>query len=170
MDIPFKLTFYLNDSEGKEFNKFAKTLEEALQNIEDYCFSCKELQDIRVKFESNYTDIDLWIETMDMLPLKSFLDSEVELQRFLPSQETRGLYLNNKSKYNVRQLDYSYLLPGVYRIIVTIGNTDKYFAFLKVEPLRIDKEQLDLMREEVESILNGLAKEIATKRNLMGQK
>lgn len=170
MDIPFKLTFFINDFEGELFNKFANTLEDALEDIENYCFSCKELHDIRVKFESNEEDIDLWIEVMDMLPLKSFLDLEVELQRFLPSEETRGIYLNKKSKYNVQELDYSYLLPGVYRIIVTVDKTIKYFAFLKVEPLRINEEQLILMREEVESTLDGLAKEIATKRSLMGQK
>lgn len=168
MDIPFKLTFFSNDSEGEEFKGFADSLELALDNIEDFSFSCKELQDLRVKFESNVENIDLWIEIMDMLPLESFKGLEEEIERFLPSAEIRGIYLNNKSIYNTNRLDYSYLLPGLYRIIVRKDNTDKYFGFLKVDSLRINEEQLSVMRNEVEDILSGLAKEVATKRNLSG--
>lgn len=168
MDIPFKLNFFLNDSEGAEFKGFADSLELALEQIDDFSFSCKELQDLRVKFESNVENIDLWIEIMDMLPSESFQDSEEEIQRILPSEEIRGLYLNYKSIYNVNRLDYSYLLPGIYRIIVRENNTDKYFGFLKVDSLRINEEQLSVMRNEVEDILSGLAKEVATKRSITG--
>ncbi|OXS68582.1 hypothetical protein B1B04_20005 [Lysinibacillus sp. KCTC 33748] len=168
MDIPFKLTFFPNNSTGEEFKWFADSLELALDKIEDFSFSCKELQDLRVKFESTVENIDLWIEIMDMLPLESFKGSEKEIERFLPSAEMRGLYLNSNSYYNTNRLEYSTLLPGVYRMIVRENNTDKYFAFLKVGSKQINEEQLSVMRNEVEDILSGLAKEVATKRNLTG--
>lgn len=168
MDIPFKLTFFSNDSEGEELKGFANSLELALEQIDDFSFSCKELQDLRVKFESNVENIDLWIEIMDMLPLESFKASEEESERFLPSDEIRGLYLNYKSIYNLDNLDYGYILPGIYRIIVSINNTNKFFGFLKVDSLRINEEQLSVMRNEVEDILSGLAKEVATKRSING--
>lgn len=168
MDIPFKLTFFSNKSEGKEFRGFADSLELASDKIDDYSFSCKELHDLRVKFESSVENIDLWIEIMDMLPLESFKGSEKDTERFLPSAEIRGLYLNSNSYYNTNRLEYSTLLPGVYRMIVRENNTDKYFAFLKVDSIRINEEQLSVMRDEVEDILSGLAKEVATKRSLTG--
>lgn len=168
MDIPFKLTFFLNKSEGEDYKGFADSLELALDKIDDFSFSCKELQDLRVKFESSVENIDLWIEIMDMLPLESFKGSEKDIERFLPSAEMRGLYLNSNSNYNTNRLEYSTLLPGVYRMIVRENNTDKYFAFLKVGSIRINEEQLSVMRNEVEDILSGLAKEVATKRSLTG--
>ncbi|GIN89465.1 hypothetical protein J22TS1_05160 [Siminovitchia terrae] len=166
MDIPFKLTFYLNDSSGDEFARFSTSLDEVLENVEDYCYSCNELQDLRVRFESKQSGAELWIEIMDMLPEKSFKEYEIEQDHFLPSEDIRGIYLNINSKYNENKLDYSFLLPGIYRIVVTINKSDKYYSFLKVNPLRINEEQLKIMREEVENILNGLAKEVTTKRSI----
>lgn len=170
MDIPFKLIFFTNDAPGDDFNRFSTTLEEALENLEYYSYFCNELQDLRVKFVCEQINAGLWIEIMDMLPEKSFRGSEVELEHFLPSKEIRGLYLHPDSNFNADKLNFSYLLPGVYRIVVTVNKNEKYYAFLKVNPLRINEEQLNLMREEVEGILDDLTKEIATKRSLMTSK
>gem|GEM_PF-5389740 len=168
MVIPFNLQFFPNQSEGESFKNFAGSLKEALEDIETYSYSCNELQDLRVKFESPVVDAELWIEVMDMLPQHAFIATEFEVQKFLPSNQFRGLFLNYNSKFNEDKTDYSNLLPGIYRIVVSIGKEEKYYAFLKINPLRVGEEQLYLMREEIEEILSGLAKEIATKRITMG--
>lgn len=169
MDIPFKLTiFNNNDFFGKEADNFAEDIETALERIEEFSYGCKELQDVRIKFESTRKNLDLWIEVMDMLPSKCFTDNEEEVGRFLPSNHIRGLYLNISSNHNTEKWDYSPLLPGVYKMVIRENNIDRYFGFLKVESLQINEEQLNTMRDEVEHILEGLAKEVATKRNLAG--
>lgn len=169
MDIPFKLYFFSNnDQQGEEAKGFAEDLDTALKNLEEFNYSCKELQDIRLKFDSEQENLDLWIEVMDMLPSKSFTEKEEEVGRFLPSENLRGLYLNSASKNNAEKLEYSPLLPGLYKIIIRENSINKYYSFLKVESLQINEEQLSIMRNEIEDILEGLAKEVATKRVLNG--
>lgn len=165
MDIPFKLTCFLNKAE-KNFNSFSNDYEEALKNIEIYSLSCNELQDMRIQFMSDKPTLDFWIEIMDMLPKETFDELEIETGRFNPSEKIRGMYLNVASEFNPEKLEYSTLLPGIYKMVIRENKIEKYFAFLKVESIRINEEQLLTMRNEVEDILSGLAKEVATKRKM----
>lgn len=166
MGIPFNLLFFSDkNTVGDLVISFSTDLEEALKNLEEYSYSCTELCDLRVKFECNQPDAKLWIEIMDMLPEKSFRDSETVF--FHPSQEIRGLYLNFESDFNTDNLNFSCLLPGVYRMVVTVHD-EEYYAFLKVTPSRIHVEQLNLMRGEIEGTLVDLAKETAVRRNFAG--
>ena len=164
MDIPFKLTFYVNQKEGETFSRFNTDFEDALMQIDECSFQCKELNDFRLSFESQKTNLELWIELMDMLPLNQFTQDEKERITFKPSSRIRPLYLNWESKFNTEGIEYSPFLPGTYRITVYEDGVEKYFSFLIVNALHINKEQLDTMRDEIESILSGLAKEVISKQ------
>lgn len=165
MDIPFKVTFISYPEKIMEWANFSPSLTYALDDIKKYSYDCKELNDLRVKFECDDTEAKLWIEVMDMLPNAEFEEDEVEC--FLPSNRYRNIYLDSKSKDNEKGLVYTPLLPGVYRIIVTLAGSEKFYAFLNVEPLRINENQLETMRKEVEETIAGLAKGISSKKTAL---
>lgn len=165
MDIPFKLTFISYPEKIMEWTNFSPSLTDALDDINKYSYNCKELLDLRVKFECEDLEAKLWIEVMDMLPNAEFEEGEVEC--FLPSSRYRNIYLNSESKDNEKGLVYTPLLPGVYRIIVTFAGNEKLYAFLNIEPLRINENQLETMRKEVEETIAGLAKGISTKKTAL---
>lgn len=166
MDIPFKLTFFEGHSNGESFSNFANDFKNAIENEDEYCFSCRELSDFRLLFESDKPNLSLWIEVMDILSIESFNNSERKYERFEPSSEIRPLYLNEKSKYNEQETKYSSLLPGLYRMVVYENNKEKYYSFIKIEPRHINQNQLEIMREEIEMMLNGLAKEVSYSKRL----
>ena len=165
MDIPFKVTFISYPEKMTEFKNFSSSLTDALDDIKKYSFECKELTDLRVMFECDDIEANLWIEVMDMLPSAEFEEGETEF--FLPSSRYRNIYLDLESKDNEKILVYTPLLPGVYRIIVTLAGNEKYYAFLNVEPLRINENQLETMRKEVEKTISGLAKGISSKKTAL---
>jgi len=55
----------------------------------------------------------------------------------------------------------------VYRLIITLTASEKFYAFINVTPLRINENQLETMREEVEETIVGLAKETSYKKNAL---
>lgn len=59
---------------------------------------------------------------------------------------------------------YPYI-PGIYRIMVTVGS-QRFYSFVKVQSNRLTEGQLDTMREEVESLLKGLALDLVRKNRI----
>lgn len=164
MVIPFNLLFFRNNNEGEKFSDFTTSYTEAINNIDKFSYSANELQDLRVLFSSNHSEIStLWIELMDMLPIDCFENEESE-NKFHASKSIRGLYLNSKSNNNPANKEYPILLPGAYKMIIKVSDVS-YYAFLNIKPIRITEKQIDFMREEVEETLLGLSKEVTKKSN-----
>lgn len=173
MDIPFNLTFYTFRGNYQNAKRFAESHKELIEASESYTIEVKENQDLEVLFETNPETRFEWtleIDILDGLPESCFTYEELQKMNkpfFYPSEKKRPLYLDSRSDKNASILGVRYpmLIPGSYKIIIKNNNTT-YFAFLKVTPLRIDNDQLDLMRKEIESYIKGLSLDFKRNSNM----
>lgn len=162
MDIPFKLYIENHFNRMIEFKKFTQNFNLLLEEPNKYSLNIPENHDLGIFFQSKF-DCYLEIDFMDILPGYCFTEEELEDDEnfpcFYPNEKTRYLYLNTKSKKNHDEIEFPMLVPGCYTIKVTMENTEVYFALLEINPLRVESNQLEIMRHEIEDFLNGLAKE-----------
>lgn len=166
MDIPFKLELYNYMDEQIIIEKFANSQQNLLENEIKYSIEVKENHDLSLRFLSNH-DSKLEIELLDVLPEHCFTEEELEDEKpvFLPSNHKRHLYLNKESPKNEESIDYPSLIPGSYKVIVKTKAMN-YYAFLKIMPLRIDEDQLQIMKEEIDYYINGLSKQFRKGANI----
>lgn len=160
MDMPFDLEFYNHKPIGEKFDAFSTSREELIVNTNKYTYTVNEAQDLRILFTTSESSSKFYIELMDTMPRECFNDEEDNF--FLPSESIRPLYMNQNSNNNESKLEYPYILPGRYMIKI---NTERqlYFAFLDIQSLRISESQLFIMRDEVESVVKGLSKQLYNK-------
>ena len=162
MGIPFELKFLSHNTETHCVN-FTESWIEAITDSNRFVYQVEELKDLRVLFKTTEAakNLRLFIEFMDVLPTSCFNVGEENF--YYPSNEERYLYLNEKSNLNVHNEVFSELLPGKYKVGVD-SEVKIYFCILEVIPSRLDSNQLNLMREEIEETLLGLSQQF-TKKN-----
>jgi len=167
MDMPFKLIFYKHTPVGENFTSFSTSWQSAIQNADKYTYSIQEAQDLRIRFyDFEDTNSKIYIELLDTLPEECFEEEENLIEEensfFFSSDAIRPLYMNQNSKNNRKKLEYPYILPGRYKITIR-RKKQVYYAFLRINPLRITTKQLDTMRDDIENTMRGLSKQLYTK-------
>lgn len=161
MDIPFDLKFIETKNGKKYFNNivdFTDSLESLMNNKENYINEVSELIDLEIYFNSENKYLKFKIEFLDILPENEFKSDEDYF--FTPDDNNRTIYMNDSRNGH----NYTSLIPGDY-IIEVSENDNKFMTFLKVNPKNVDFNQLNSMKEEIETVIKGLSKEISLKRN-----
>jgi hypothetical protein len=154
--LPFSVTFTMRFLEGESEQKvpfFFTTESELYEEGATPVISVTENIPLQIHFQSDNSSDRLYMDGLDALP-ETFIqidkqDGDIFLQ---PSEHPVVLYDIQAEYY------YPYI-PGLYRLKVRHEN-ENYYAWLKIVPKQINQKQLDIMREEVEQVLKGLAHDL----------
>ncbi|MEK4080451.1 DUF2357 domain-containing protein [Solibacillus sp. FSL K6-1126] len=151
MVIPFKIEFKQN----KPFlvDKFVRTEAELFNLTDEEIPVVKENKTLELFFSSTNPDDKLSFDLLDIVQKDDRFD---ELTYIQPSIDPIKIYDSNGTYTGA-------LIPGYYKITVT-SNNERYYSWLKVKPKQVTEEQWIVMREEVESEITGLARDILFKR------
>lgn len=151
MVIPFKIEFKQNNT--YLVDKFVRTEAELFNLTDEEIPIVKENITLELIFSSTNPDDKLSFDLLDIVQKDDRFDELIYIQ---PSIEPIKIYDSNGTYTGA-------LIPGYYKITVT-SNNESYYSWLKVKPKQVTEEQWIVMREEVESELIGLARDILFKR------
>ncbi|QKG83646.1 DUF2357 domain-containing protein [Kroppenstedtia pulmonis] len=110
-----------------------------------------------MKFVSNDVNARFYMDGLDSLPIK-LVETDEEGEAFLPSSSdpvTLFDYPKNSEPHKSEDEFYPFV-PGHYRIRV-VSQGIHYYSWIQILPKQIQVTQWELMKDEVESLLNGLA-------------
>lgn len=159
MDIQFEI---LMDQEVGEKRKFNIQVKKYVENKSEL-FSIEE-QDIpivvenlplRLQFKSKNQTDKLYFDIFDSLPNNAVVIDSSGLPYVSPRNNEYTLYDNNN--------EYLALIPGYYTLCV-VYNGIHYYSLVKVTSKQINEEQWLSMRDEIETVISGLAQETLQKR------
>lgn len=120
---------------------------------EDTCIVIRENIDVHVLFQSENETCRLYVEGLDWTINKGEMEDDNQ-SYILPSAKKRLLFSHDQFP----------LIPGDYCIRVVCGVS--YYTMLRVLPKQITTGQLQIMKEEIESFLKGLAYEMVQSPSL----
>lgn len=150
----FSIIFYQKYTKTKKKLNFHKTIEEANNDVD--MLSIEENRDIDIIFNCIDINARFYMDGLDVLP-----------ENIVEEDEVGNIYLrpSNYSIPLVKVSDGFYpLIPGKYRIKVCIYD-ETYYSIIRVKNKLISEEEADLIKNDLESEINGLAFELI-RRNL----
>ena len=119
----------------------------------------KENIDVSILFQSPNKNLRLYMDGLDTLSEHLIeVDPEKGEVYLLPSEQSVTLFSNKEEYYP--------LIPGFYRLVV-VADGQSFFSWIKVIPKQLEESQWEIMRDEVEKELMGLAREIVLNRTGM---
>ncbi|WP_066255455.1 DUF2357 domain-containing protein [Neobacillus drentensis] len=128
-----------------------------LQKREENFIEIKENIELTVTFSSNRDDAKFFMDGLEALPEPKLHVDPLEREVYLaPSEKPVALFDNTKAYYP--------LIPGLYRIMV-VCDEQRYFSGVKVIPKQIEETQWEIMKEEIEKEVSGLAREVILQKN-----
>lgn len=137
----------------KQFTQCKDTMIEEISEV-------KELHELYISFKvdcEKNNDTKLYMDIFDILEDVNY-DEDINMSYIL-SGTTICLYKQ-------RNGDRSYpIVPGIYRIIVKIEN-DVFYSYIKVNPLHLYDNELDIIKFDIERVCKGLARDIVIKGDL----
>lgn len=165
MAIPSKV-FEVIFTQKREGNDNPITVEHYFTNEtdfyekrEDNFIEIRENIELSITFRSQNKDSRLYMDGLDTLSERLLevdpLKGEVYLS---PMDQSIILFANSN--------DYYPLIPGFYRIVVD-HDGQRYYSWIKVIPKQLKEAQWEVMRNEVENELRGLAREVIFKKTGM---
>jgi hypothetical protein len=162
MATPFKgfeviFTQKFGEQEKKiEVNQFFTIEKNFYEKKEEVYTEIKENLGLTITFRSQTADAQFFMDGLETLPERRMevdpLQGEVYLS---PSEEPVTLFDHTQEYYP--------LIPGLYRIVV-VYHAQQFFSWVKVLPKQLDEAQWEIMRQEVEKELNGLARDFMLKK------
>ncbi|QIZ09139.1 hypothetical protein HFZ78_22515 [Priestia megaterium] len=112
---------------------------------------------LTVTFCSNRDDAKFFMDGLESLPETMLHVDPFEREVYLaPSEKPVTLFDHTKAYYP--------LIPGLYRIVV-VYDGQRYFSCIKVIPKQIEETQWEIMKQEVEREVSGLAREVILRKN-----
>jgi hypothetical protein len=159
MAIQSNLPFSLALSQGESNVMYPEFVERLTD--EDPSVIIRENISLKVFFTSPNPSVKLYMEGLELLPDRFLEFDEQKVPYLPPSDKPYTLFA-----YDVQQ-DYYPLIPGVYQITVVVGNK-QYYALYKVVPKQLSQVQWELMRDELENELRGLAQDLVRKHLSIG--
>ncbi len=151
-ELPFRLAFIVGNSEmPQEISAFYKS-EEELYHVSPSIEVLEYLQ-VAAVFECDDLQAKLYIEGIDELVSK-FVQEEDGRAFINPANEPLLLFSHD---------DYP-LIPAYYQIVVETKG-EFYYAVLHVKPIHVSEVAWEIMRDDLENILSGLAMDLVF-RNL----
>lgn len=153
-NLVFKLNYY-NDHKLLTPTQYFESNQELYEQTQNIELEIKENVPFEIIFSSEDDQAKLFMDGLDSLPEKFVKIEKDGGEPYLsPSSSAITLY-QNKDEF------YPYI-PGLYTIkIQTKSKT--YYTWLKIITNRINEEQLETMRNEVETVLRGLAQDLIRK-------
>ncbi|MED4455127.1 DUF2357 domain-containing protein [Metabacillus fastidiosus] len=165
MDIPFNLTFIHNGdksyrSEVKVLH-FVSNSEELARVDGESVITLTENVDLTVLFTCIESNAAFYMDGLDTLPETLVKEDEKGEVYLSPSDKEQALFTNKDYENN-----YSFypLIPGFYRIKVEVRNKS-FYALIRVKPKQLFKEQWELMINEIEETLHGLAQDLVRRNS-----
>ncbi|RKQ12772.1 DUF2357 domain-containing protein [Ureibacillus endophyticus] len=156
MDLPFKLTFF-QYSKSKTVEKYVDSLSELYRMETENIIEITENLDTYLSF-SGVEDVRLYMDGLELLP-EEFVGEDENGNVFLePSDLKHAIY------ENVGNNSYFPLIPGYYQICV-ISSGKKYFSLFRIRTKQVTEEQWEVMKNDVEKSLSGLAQDLVKKNS-----
>lgn len=130
-------TFYSNETELAHCNPSAVLVE----NI-----------DLLIHFQCDDENSKLYMDGLESIP-EMYVEEDDNGETFLrPSNYPIPLF----------KFEFYPLIPGFYRLLVETNNT-KYFTLIQIKPKQLSVQQWEIMKDELESELAGLAQDLIRK-------
>ncbi|MBO0601987.1 DUF2357 domain-containing protein [Sporosarcina sp. E16_3] len=120
----------------------------------DKMISITENRDIKMIFSGNNLGARLYIDTLDYYQGAICKEDEEGNIFIEESEDPIQLFKNSFDRENITS--YYPFIPGTYRIYVLCGEK-KYYAYLNVEPKQVSKQELSIMKSELEEMIENLA-------------
>lgn len=152
-NLPFTVTFSLrfkNETIDKKVPVFYQSEEELFHHSETVHLAIPENVPLDLSFISEEATSKLFMDGLDLLP-----------QGMLEEVDGGDIFLkptvNPIVLYDLQEEYYPYI-PGLYRL--TVYDQDQpYFAWIRVIPKQMSEDQWEVMIEDVEKEVKGLAEE-----------
>lgn len=156
-DLPFEVCFLLTQFSGQECIKvefFTDDENENLPLINDILELTETSVILRSKDENDLSqEGSLYIDGIDALDNVSISEGEA----FIPCGTKVTVYIQ-------RNGDRSYpWIPGTYRIVV-VWDDKNYYSYINITPRHVGEDELEVIRNDIETISSGLAREIVFRR------
>lgn len=163
MAIPskgFEVIFTQKFGEQDHFinlDSFFTTDQDFLEKREENWIEIKENIGLTLTFKSNRDSAQFFMDGLDTLPGHMLGFDPVEREVYLsPSEDPVTIFDNTKAYYP--------LIPGLYRILV-VYERQRYYCCVKVIPKQIEETQWEVMKQEIEKEVSGLAREVILRKN-----
>jgi hypothetical protein len=165
MVIPFKLELREFKNTPIPITNFV-TDESQIYQMDEKQFICvRENVDLSVRFKCDDPNAKLYMDGLDTLPARSVQQDEKGDIYISPSNEEIYLYKqNNRNQSTDDKEDYYPLVPGNYQIRVELDG-QIYYSWFKVKPKQMTEEEWEVMKNEIEETLRGLAQELIGKNS-----
>jgi len=163
MDTPFKFKIKEKvkrspeNPVGYEMVDYSKFFfaEQAQNSITEHqMIPITENIDIIIEFNSSQNEARIYMDTLDYYQSSICHEDDKGNIYIEESQEPIVLFQNFTNSSS--NLTYYPFVPGTYQIYVTCGK-EKYYAFINVRPKQVTNNELDIMREELEEMIENLA-------------
>jgi len=163
MDIPFKFKLqekisgpFRNNNEDEmiDYSDYFFTEEMIHAASENLMIPITENRDIIMEFSSLANDGRVYIDTLDYY--QNTICKEDEDGNMYIEESSEPIVLFKNVFANNANVDYYPFVPGTYQIYVTCGNKN-FYAYIKVNPKQVTDNELDIMREEIEELIENLA-------------
>lgn len=148
--LPFTLTFMQFDSIYSFVDSHFVQREEELLSLRSFHPIClKENKSFSLLFQSPDPHAQFFMDGLDTLP-----------DGILRETQSGDVYLPcSNEPYTLFNNDYYPFIPGFYRIKITTNGAN-YYSLIRIVPKQVTQEQWEWMRDELESILKGLAQDL----------
>jgi hypothetical protein len=151
-DLPFALTFLQHDT-NIPVEVFSTDpsfpFEQVPQIVENV--------QLEVLFQSEDPNAQFYMDGLEVLSEQIGLELDKHRIPYLTPQDEPWLLFKN-----TQTEEYYPLIPGFYRIKVVAGGT-AYHSMIRVIPKQLTVEQWEIMRDELEAELRGLAQDLIRK-------
>ena len=166
MDIPCKqqLSFLTVYPDGRTLEKavapFYPSQHEMLRGAQAGV-AIKEFDTVYLRFEDPDETARLYLEGLELIPEQLVQLDENNIPYLPPGRDKCPFYLNNSDYYPVR--------VGTYQIRVISGGCEA-FARLDVLPKHLSENEWELLKNDLENELRGLAQDLIRKNIGMGDR
>jgi len=161
MDIPFKFKIQEKNKRSEEHSLIYEMVDystffskESTKVTDQKMITITENIDIIIEFNSPQNRARIYMDTLDYYQSSICLEDEKGNIYIEESQEPIVLYKNLTAPNS--NISYYPFVPGTYQIYVTCGK-EKYYTYINVRPKQVTNNELNLMREELEEMIENLA-------------
>lgn len=157
-NLPFQAYLIVNPNTSPQKNDFGPWTDIQLSHEpEEDCATIKENDEMDLYFNSTDKEARLYLDALECCPSSNRI--MVDDEGFVyctPGEEVIKLYRSDSS--------YDALRVDVLQISVICG-LNSYFSFLKIAPKQLSLEEWKIMRDDLETEIQGLAQDIV-RRNI----
>lgn len=130
-------------------------------NSSNVIAAVEENDEIDLYFKSTDADAQLFFSALECCPITSRIQSEDGLIYCTPGEEGVKIYRSDSTDYDALRVD-------ILQISVKC-NSNVYISFLNVIPKQLSAQEWDIMRDDLETEIRGLAQDIVRRNIGVGQ-